>query len=101
MNCTSQTCNTKLRRCRELAYQLTEQFLVVGRPLGLTTITIVGGMDMMAQAKELEQRPHVVVATPGRLCDLIRSDRLGGSKLSRLKVLVCGNPRSGRVLTGM
>ena len=73
---------------RELAYQLTEQFLVVGRPLGLSTVTIVGGMDMMAQATELELRPHIVVATPGRLCDLLKSDRMGGDKLSRVKVLV-------------
>jgi ATP-dependent RNA helicase DDX49/DBP8 len=73
---------------RELAYQLTEQFLVVGQPLGLTTVTIVGGMDMMAQAKELEKRPHIVVATPGRLCDLMRSDGAVGGKLSRVKVLV-------------
>ncbi|RXK34922.1 ATP-dependent RNA helicase DBP8 [Tremella mesenterica] len=73
---------------RELAYQLSEQFLVVGRPLGLTTITVVGGMDMLQQAKELETRPHVVVATPGRLCDLLRSDGMSTGKLSRVKTLV-------------
>jgi hypothetical protein len=76
----------QLNESRELAYQLTEQFLAVGRPLGLTTITVVGGMDMMTQAKELEARPHIVVATPGRLCDLLRSE--GGNLLSRVKVLV-------------
>lgn len=43
---------------------------------------------MMAQAKELEQRPHIVVATPGRFCDLLRSDAGGGGKLSRVKILV-------------
>jgi hypothetical protein len=82
----------KLRKCRELAYQLTEQFLAVGRPLGLTTITVVGGMDMMSQAKELDARPHIVVATPGRLCDLLRSE--GGNLLSRVKVLVSLHSRS-------
>jgi superfamily II DNA/RNA helicase len=45
-------------------------------------------MDMMTQAKELEARPHIIVATPGRLCDLLRSDGSGGGKLSRVKVLV-------------
>ncbi|EIW70626.1 hypothetical protein TREMEDRAFT_71341 [Tremella mesenterica DSM 1558] len=73
---------------RELAYQLSEQFLVVGKPLGLNTITVVGGMDMLQQAKELEARPHVVVATPGRLCDLLRSDGMSTGKLSRVKTLV-------------
>ncbi|WRT66354.1 ATP-dependent RNA helicase DBP8 [Kwoniella shivajii] len=72
---------------RELAYQLSEQFLVVGKPLGLTTATIVGGMDMMTQAQQLQSRPHIIVATPGRLCDLLRS---GGSQntLSRVRTLV-------------
>lgn len=74
--------------CRELAYQLTEQFIAVGRPLGLTTVTIVGGMDTLTQAKELEARPHIVVATPGRLCDLLRSDGMSVGKLSRVRTLV-------------
>ncbi|ODN79816.1 ATP-dependent RNA helicase DBP8 [Cryptococcus amylolentus CBS 6039] len=73
---------------RELAYQLTEQFLAIGKPLGLTTSTIVGGMDSMKQAKELEGRPHIIVATPGRLCDLLRSGGVGPGKLSRVKMLV-------------
>lgn len=73
---------------RELAYQLSEQFLAIGKPLGLTTATIVGGMDMLTQAQELERRPHVIVATPGRLCDLLRSDGVGIGKLSRVRTLV-------------
>jgi ATP-dependent RNA helicase DDX49/DBP8 len=73
---------------RELAYQLSEQFLAIGKPLGLTTSTIVGGMDMLSQAQELERRPHVIVATPGRLCDLLRSDGVGQGKLSRVRTLV-------------
>lgn len=55
--------------------------------MNLRQAVIVGGMDMMKQATELSRRPHVIVATPGRLVDhLTRS----GSKLSldRLKFLV-------------
>lgn len=75
---------------RELAYQLTEQFMAVGKPLGLTTVTIVGGMDMMLQAQQLEARPHIIVATPGRLCDLLRSGGSSGGdgKLGRVRTLV-------------
>ncbi|KLT42208.1 DEAD-domain-containing protein [Cutaneotrichosporon oleaginosum] len=73
---------------RELAYQLAEQFLAVGKPMGLTTETIVGGMDMLAQAQALERRPHIVVATPGRLCDLLRSDGVEQGKLRRVRTLV-------------
>lgn len=73
---------------RELAYQLAEQFIVLGKPLGLTTTTVVGGMDMMKQARELLQKPHIVVATPGRLVDLLRSSAHGQWDLSRVKTLV-------------
>lgn len=64
--------------------------MAVGRPLGLTTVTIVGGMDMMHQAKQLEARPHIIVATPGRLCDLLRSGGSSGGdgKLARVRTLV-------------
>ncbi|KAM4628597.1 putative ATP-dependent RNA helicase DDX49 [Polymixia lowei] len=58
---------------RELAYQIAEQFRVLGKPLGLRECIIVGGMDMVTQALELSRKPHVVVATPGRLADHIRS----------------------------
>ena len=30
-------------------------------------VVIVGGLEMQQQAKALARRPHVVVATPGRL----------------------------------
>ena len=43
---------------------------------------------MIAQALELCNRPHVVVATPGRIVDHLRSS--GGEwDLSRVKFLVC------------
>lgn len=44
-------------------------------------------MDMIAQAKELDNRPHVVVATPGRMVDHLRSTS-GNWDLSRVKFLV-------------
>ncbi|KAJ7276339.1 P-loop containing nucleoside triphosphate hydrolase protein [Mycena haematopus] len=72
---------------RELAFQISEQFAVLGGVLNVRTAVIVGGMDMMAQALELGNRPHIVVATPGRIVDHLRSS--GGEwDLSRAKFLV-------------
>ncbi|KAJ7095335.1 P-loop containing nucleoside triphosphate hydrolase protein [Mycena belliarum] len=72
---------------RELAFQISEQFAVLGGALNVRTAVIVGGMDMMAQALELGNRPHIVVATPGRIVDHLRSS--GGEwDLSRVKFLV-------------
>lgn len=71
---------------RELAYQIAEQFRVLGKPLGVKDCIIVGGMDMVAQALELSNQPHVVVATPGRLADHIRSSNT--FSLSRIQFLI-------------
>jgi superfamily II DNA/RNA helicase len=71
---------------RELAFQIHEQFAVLGAPLKVKTAVIVGGMDMIAQALELWNRPHVIVATPGRLVDHIRSGAEEWN-LSRVKFL--------------
>jgi ATP-dependent RNA helicase DDX49/DBP8 len=60
---------------------------VLGSPLNVRTAVVVGGMDMVAQALELGARPHVVVATPGRLVDHLKSSS-GEWDLSRVKFLV-------------
>lgn len=35
--------------------------------MALKDVVIVGGLDMHEQARQLAARPHVVIATPGRL----------------------------------
>lgn len=74
---------------RELALQIYEQFQALGAPQSLKTILITGGTEMRPQAVALSQRPHIVVATPGRLADHIRTsghDTIVG--LSRARVVV-------------
>lgn len=75
---------------RELAFQIHDQFKAVGISGGLSlqSTVAVGGLDMMAQATELRKRPHVVVATPGRLADLLTNSSAGEWDLSRVKYLV-------------
>ncbi|XP_044729265.1 probable ATP-dependent RNA helicase DDX49 [Chrysoperla carnea] len=58
---------------RELAYQIADQFAVIGKAINLKHTVIVGGMDMMTQGQELTKKPHIVVSTPGRLADHIES----------------------------
>ncbi|KAF9263465.1 DEAD-domain-containing protein [Marasmius fiardii PR-910] len=72
---------------RELAFQIAEQFAVLGAPMNIRTAVIVGGMDMMAQALELNNRPHVIVATPGRMVDHMKSGQ-NEWNLSKVKFLV-------------
>jgi ATP-dependent RNA helicase DDX47/RRP3 len=51
----------------ELAFQIAEQFDALGTVVGLKTCVIVGGVDSTQQALALARKPHVIVATPGRI----------------------------------
>lgn len=74
---------------RELALQIYEQFQALGAPQSLKTVLVVGGTDMRPQAIALSQRPHVVVATPGRLADhILNSGRDTLAGLCRTQVVV-------------
>lgn len=60
---------------RELAVQIDEQFRVFGRDVLVKTLLCIGGMDIVEQANGLLKRPHIVIATPGRLADLVSSSQ--------------------------
>ena len=67
---------------RELAQQVTDALAPYARPLRLRMATVVGGMSIGRQAGALRGGAEVVVATPGRLKDLIergdcRLDQVG------------------------
>uniref|UniRef100_A0A183BL91 RNA helicase n=1 Tax=Globodera pallida TaxID=36090 RepID=A0A183BL91_GLOPA len=66
---------------RELALQIGDQFAAFGRQLKLQSCVVIGGRHQMAQAQELSRRPHVLIATPGRLADHIESDPSGIARL--------------------
>ncbi|RPB24141.1 DEAD-domain-containing protein [Terfezia boudieri ATCC MYA-4762] len=75
---------------RELALQMAEQFHALGSPQNIKLCLLIGGADMRTQAISLAQRPHVVIATPGRLADHIRSsgeDTICGLRRTRFVVL--------------
>ncbi|QRN84752.1 DEAD/DEAH box helicase [Clostridia bacterium] len=56
---------------RELAIQIGESFEAYGKYLDLKTLTIFGGVSQHPQTKSLKQGVDILVATPGRLLDLI------------------------------
>ncbi|MDH6125891.1 DEAD/DEAH box helicase [Kitasatospora sp. GP82] len=71
---------------RELAQQVTTALTPYARAVQLRMATVVGGMSIGGQAKSLNRGAEVVVATPGRLKDLIqRGDcRLDGVQITVL-----------------
>ena len=68
---------------RELAAQITERANAYGRHIGLRHAVIYGGVGQRAQEIELGKRPDLLVATPGRLLDLIEQGyvSLGGVEI--------------------
>lgn len=74
---------------RELALQIFEQIKAISAPQSLKPVLIVGGTEMRPQALELSKRPHIVIATPGRLADhILTSGSDTTSGLRRTKVVV-------------
>ncbi|KAL4919339.1 P-loop containing nucleoside triphosphate hydrolase protein [Aspergillus aurantiobrunneus] len=70
---------------RELAYQISNAFENLGSTIGVRSAVIVGGMDMTTQAIALGKKPHIIVATPGRLLDHLENTK--GFSLRNLKYL--------------
>ncbi|MBP2580352.1 superfamily II DNA/RNA helicase [Streptomyces sp. PvR006] len=71
---------------RELAQQVTDALDPFARALKLRLATVVGGMSIGRQATALRDGAEVLVATPGRLMDLVerkdcRLDRVGATVL--------------------
>ncbi|PWA85007.1 DEAD-box ATP-dependent RNA helicase 10 [Artemisia annua] len=71
---------------RELAIQIAEQFEALGAIIGVKCAVLVGGVDQVQQSIALGKRPHIVVATPGRLLDHLSNTK--GFSLRTIKYLV-------------
>ena len=70
---------------RELAIQISESFRAYGKYLGLKSLVIYGGVSQHPQARDLASGVDILVATPGRLLDLINQKLVN---LSQVKYFV-------------
>jgi ATP-dependent RNA helicase RhlE len=70
---------------RELSAQILESFRTYGKHLRLSSTLAIGGVPMGKQVRALMNGVDVLVATPGRLLDLIRGNAL---RLNQVEVLV-------------
>ncbi|MFG2263740.1 DEAD/DEAH box helicase [Streptomyces sp. NPDC048720] len=70
---------------RELAQQVTQALAPYAEALRLRMAAVVGGMSIGRQIAELRQGAEVVVATPGRLHDLIERN---ACRLGRVRITV-------------
>jgi ATP-dependent RNA helicase RhlE len=70
---------------RELAVQISRSFDTYGRGLGLRLCTVVGGLGYGRQIETLARGVDILVATPGRLLDLVER---GNVKLAHVTFLI-------------
>jgi len=70
---------------RELAHQIGEVFLKLGKNTRVNTMALHGGVEQDPQIAKLEKGIDVLIATPGRLFDLVSQ---GHIRLNRVQILV-------------
>ncbi|XP_023011592.2 probable ATP-dependent RNA helicase DDX23 [Leptinotarsa decemlineata] len=58
---------------RELAQQIEEETVKFGQPLGIRTVVVVGGLSREEQGFRLRMGCEIVIATPGRLIDVLEN----------------------------
>uniref|UniRef100_A0A672RBP4 RNA helicase n=2 Tax=Sinocyclocheilus grahami TaxID=75366 RepID=A0A672RBP4_SINGR len=56
---------------RELAQQIEEETIKFGKPLGIRTVAVIGGISREDQGFKLRMGCEIVIATPGRLIDVM------------------------------
>ena len=67
---------------RELAIQIDESISAYGRNLGLKHLVIFGGVSQHPQTASLKQGTDILIATPGRLLDLMQQGYISLSQVS-------------------
>jgi ATP-dependent RNA helicase RhlE len=70
---------------RELAQQITEHLRLLAKHTNLRITPVYGGVGMRAQINAFRRGTDVIVATPGRLIDLMQQ---GEARLERIAILV-------------
>uniref|UniRef100_A0A8C6R6A5 ATP-dependent RNA helicase n=1 Tax=Nannospalax galili TaxID=1026970 RepID=A0A8C6R6A5_NANGA len=73
---------------RELAVQVKQHIDAVARFTGIKTAILVGGMSIQKQQRMLNRHPEIVIATPGRLWELVKEKHPHLRDLRQLRCLV-------------
>lgn len=69
---------------RELAAQVAQALECYLSALGLSSVVLCGGVEKSVQVEQLRTSPELIIATPGRLLDLLNEKELDASQLSHV-----------------
>ncbi len=61
---------------RELAQQVHEALTPLARLINVNSAVLIGGVSMSGQFRDLSRKPRLIIATPGRLVDMIEQRRI-------------------------
>ncbi len=70
---------------RELALQVDEALHRIGRGIKLKTAVLIGGASFGLQMRTIANRPHIIIATPGRLIDHLNQKSV---QLNNIRIIV-------------
>ncbi len=70
---------------RELALQVDEALIRVCRYIKLKTAVLIGGISLGPQMRTIANKPHVIIATPGRLIDHLQQKNI---RLNNVQIVV-------------
>lgn len=73
---------------RELAGQISDELYRLGQYAGVKTATIYGGQSYSRQIKNIRRGAQVIVATPGRLIDMLESGKIKSSEFNPAMVVL-------------
>ncbi|KAI8056775.1 P-loop containing nucleoside triphosphate hydrolase protein [Syncephalis plumigaleata] len=73
---------------RELAIQVKDHLVAVSQHMSVKVAAIVGGMSVQKQERILKQHPDILVATPGRLWEIMSENDDYRAHIRRLRFLV-------------
>jgi ATP-dependent RNA helicase DeaD len=70
---------------RELAIQVADEVGKIGKYKKVRSVPVYGGQDITRQIRAMKQRPHIIIATPGRLLDHMKRKTI---RLDDIKMVV-------------
>ncbi|QSL66283.1 hypothetical protein MERGE_000661 [Pneumocystis wakefieldiae] len=73
---------------RELACQIAKHLESISKFSSLSIITIAGGLSIQKQERLLKRNPNIIIATPGRLWEIMNQNDGSIKMLSKVKFLV-------------
>ncbi|MFA5087586.1 MAG: DEAD/DEAH box helicase [Candidatus Omnitrophota bacterium] len=81
----NRSCALVLVPTRELALQVEQSFSKIAGAFGIKSVVLIGGAPIDKQIRALAQQPRVLIATPGRLIDLLQQRKV---RLNNVSILV-------------